>query len=71
PRAHSKYESASRMMPASSVGRKIAATVGKSKPELVFSVGGKFLVTLSALWPRAADWIMKIYHNDLVKRQKQ
>jgi len=70
PRAHSKYESESKMMPASTVGRKIAATVGKSKPELVFSIGGKFLVTLSALWPRAVDWIMKIYHDDLVKRQK-
>ena len=70
PRAHSKYEAAGKMMPASTVGRKIAETVGKSRPELVFSVGGKFLVTLSALWPRAADWIMKIYHDDLVKRQK-
>ena len=70
PRARSKYEADRKMMPASKVGRKIAATVGKSKPELVFSVGGKFLVTLSALWPRAADWIMKIYHDDLVKRQK-
>ena len=70
PRAHSKYESESKMMPASTVGRKIAATVGKSKPELVFSAGGKFLVMLSALWPRATDWIMKIYHDDLVKRQE-
>jgi short-subunit dehydrogenase len=69
-RAHSKYESESKMMPASTVGRKIAATVGKSKPELVFSLGGKFLVTLSAIWPRAVDWMMKLYHNDLVKRQK-
>ncbi len=70
PRAHSKYESESKMMPASKVGRRIAATIGKSKPELVFSVGGKFLVVLSALWPRAVDWIMKIYHDDLVKRQE-
>jgi len=70
PRAHSKYEDPKKMMPASTVARKIAATVGKSKPELVFSVGGKFLVALSALWPRAADRIMKIYHDDLVKRQE-
>jgi len=69
PRAHSKYEADSKMMPASTVGRRIAATVGKSKPELVFSAGGKFLVALSVLWPRAADRIMKIYHDDLVKRQ--
>ena len=68
PRGHSKYESPSKMMPASAVGKKIAASVGKSKPELVFSFGGKFLVVLSALWPRAADWIMQVYHNDLVKR---
>ena len=69
-RAHSKYESAGKMMPASKVGRKIAVSAGKSRPELVFSLGGKFLVVLSTLWPRAADWIMKIYHDDLVKRQK-
>jgi len=69
PRAHSKYESDNRMMSASAVGRRIAATVGTSKPELVFSMGGKFLVALSALWPRAADRIMKIYHDDLVRRQ--
>ncbi len=68
PRQHSKYESESKMMPASKVARKIAATIGKTKPELVFSAGGKFLVLLSAIWPRAADWIMKIYHNDLIKR---
>ena len=70
PRGRSKYEADRKMMPASTVGRKIAATVGKSKPELVFSIGGRFLVTLSALWPRAADWIMRIYHDDLVKRQE-
>jgi len=70
PRAHSKYEADSKMMSASAVGRKIAATVGKSKPELVFSLGGKFLVALSAIWPRAADRIMKIYHDDLVRRQR-
>jgi len=69
-RAHSKYESPAKMMPASKVGGKIAASIGKSRPELVFSAGGKFLVILSAIWPRAADWIMKVYHDDLVKRQK-
>ncbi len=68
PRQHSKYESSGRMMPASKVGRKIAATVGKTKPEIVFSFGGKFLALLATICPRATDWIMKIYHDDLVKR---
>jgi len=68
PRAQSKYESASRMMPASKVARRIAAVAGRGKPELVFSAGGKFLTLLSAFWPGAADRIMKIYHDDLVKR---
>jgi short-subunit dehydrogenase len=49
------------------VARKIAATVGKSTPEIVFSAGGKLLVLIAALCPRLADAMMKLYHDDLVK----
>ncbi len=58
------------LTPASVVARKIAATVGKNRPELVFTAGGKFLALAAALWPRAADAMMKLYYKDLVKRLK-
>jgi len=45
------------------VGRKIAATVGKATPELIFSTGGKFLTLLAALSPRLTDAMMKWYHD--------
>ena len=45
-----------------------ARTVGKRKPEIVLTAGGKFLVIVSALWPRLADRMMQYYHDDLVKR---
>ncbi len=47
------------------VGRKIAATVGRNKPELVFTAGGKFLATIAALSPRLTDAMMKVYHDDV------
>ncbi len=49
------------------VGRKIAATVGKNSPELVFTLGGKFLTILATLSPRLTDMLMKLYHDELVK----
>ena len=49
------------------VARRIVATVGKHKPELVFSAGGKLLTLVAALSPRLADWMMKCYHDDLVR----
>ncbi len=49
------------------IGRKIAATVGKNNPELVFTLGGKFLVLLAAISPRLADRLMKLYYDQLVK----
>ncbi len=68
PRSESPYLDTRKMMPASVVGKKIVATVGRNKPELVFSAAGKFLCILSALWPGAADRIMTLYHNDLARR---
>jgi NAD(P)-dependent dehydrogenase (short-subunit alcohol dehydrogenase family) len=49
------------------VGRKIAATVGKNAPELVFTLGGKFLILLATFSPRLADMLMKLYHDALVR----
>ena len=54
------------VMPPEVVARKIVAAVGKNKPELVFTAGGKLLTIIAALWPGLADRIMKIYHDDLV-----
>jgi len=49
------------------IGRKIAATVGKNTPELVFTLGGKFLVLLAAVSPRLADRLMKVYHDEMIR----
>jgi NAD(P)-dependent dehydrogenase (short-subunit alcohol dehydrogenase family) len=51
------------LMPADVVGRKIAATVGKAVPELVFSPGGKTLALVAAISPRMADAMMAYYHR--------
>jgi short-subunit dehydrogenase len=58
------------MSPARLVGERIAAAVGKSRPEILFSAGGRLLTVISALWPRAADAMMRIYLDDLVKNLK-
>lgn len=55
-----------RMSPEVVAGR-IAATVGKHKPELVFSLGGKLLLLIAALSPRLADRMLKRYHDDIVR----
>jgi NAD(P)-dependent dehydrogenase (short-subunit alcohol dehydrogenase family) len=57
------------MTPPPVVGRKIAATVGKATPELVFTPGGKLLTLLAALSPRLTDAMMKWYHDRLVKEE--
>jgi len=54
------------LMPAEKVARKIVRTVGRNRPELVFSGGGRLLVFISCRWPRLADRIMKFYHDDLI-----
>ncbi len=66
-RSKSEYLFSARKMPARKVGRKIAATVGRNRPELVFTVGGKFLTVLATISPRAADAIMAYYRNDLIR----
>ncbi|MFP4106603.1 MAG: SDR family oxidoreductase [Phycisphaerae bacterium] len=53
------------------VARKIVRTVGRNKPELVFTAGGKLLVWLAPRFPRLVDWMMKKYHDDIVKRERR
>jgi len=69
-RPTSRYAAEDKRMPADIVARKIAATVGKCRPELVFTRGGRFLTRLSALWPSAADRLMKAYHDDLARQMR-
>lgn len=66
-RSQSDYLAKARKMPADRVARKIVATIGKNKPELIFTAGGKFLVLINAIWPSGADRIMKLYHDDLAR----
>ena len=63
----SSYARIRGLMPTEKIARKIARTVGRNKPELVFSAGGRLLVYISARWPRLADRIMKFYHDDLIR----
>jgi hypothetical protein len=57
-------------MPPEKVARRIVRTVGRKKPELVFSLGGKVLLWVSRRFPRLADRMMKYYHDDLVRKQE-
>ncbi|MHC4983794.1 MAG: SDR family NAD(P)-dependent oxidoreductase [Planctomycetota bacterium] len=54
------------LMPAEKIARKIVKSVGRNKPELIFSAGGRLLVFINARWPRLADRLMKYYHDDLL-----
>lgn len=57
-------------MPASVVGEKIASVVGKNRPELIFSAGGKLLVKIAAMSPRLADAMMGYYYRKLNRRME-
>ena len=63
----SKYRKTKGLTRPGLIGEKIAATVGKPTGELVFTAGGKFLTLVAALWPRAADAMMKLFYNDTVR----
>ena len=64
----SRIRQSLRRMPPERVARGIAQAVGKTKPQIVFSLGGKVLVFLNAVWPRAADALMTYYHDELVSK---
>ena len=49
------------------VGRKIAASVGRNVPELVFGVGGKLLTLLATISPRLTDLLMARYHDEVAR----
>jgi len=66
-RHKSSFKVVRTMQPASHVAEKIVRAIGKNKPELVFTPGGKFLVLVSTLWPKFADKLMGIYHDDICR----
>ena len=66
-RSRSHFLRTSKKMPAHKVAQRIVARTGTCTPRLAFTVGGKLLMTLGAVWPRLADRIMKVYHDDLLK----
>jgi short-subunit dehydrogenase len=66
--ARSSFQRFKGLMPAAAVARGIVAAIGKNRPEIVFSLGGKVLAVMAALSPRLTDEAMAIYHADLIKR---
>ena len=65
--ARSSFVKFKKLMSAGAVARKMIGAVGRNKPEIVFTAGGKFLTLVSALSPRFGDLMMGMYHDDLVK----
>jgi short-subunit dehydrogenase len=57
-----------KMMKAEDVAAKMADIVGKDRPQLIFTFGGKLLAVLSALFPRLVDRMMGRYFADISKR---
>ena len=55
------------LQPPEIVAGKIAATVGKHTPELVFTTGGALLALAAAISPRLTDAMMAAYRDDLLK----
>ena len=64
-RKRSAFASLRTVQPPVVVARKIVQTVGRNRPELIFTPGGKLLVLVSALFPRLADAMMRIYHDEV------
>lgn len=50
------------------VARRIVATIGRYRPELIFTPGGKFLALVAPLSPRLADRIMETYRQGMLQR---
>ena len=66
-RGRSEYLRRAKKMPPQKVARRIVARTGKRTPEMIFTAGGRLLVLLATVWPRAADQLMKVYHDDLAR----
>ena len=54
--------------PATVVARKIVSAIGRNRPEIVLTAGGKFLALVAALSPGLTDLMMRVYHDDLTRR---
>ena len=70
-RDKSSFKAVRTMQPAAHVARKVVAAIGKNKPEMVFTPGGKFMALMSALSPRLVDYMMKIYMGDMLAPKKR
>ncbi len=66
-RAKSNYLRKTKKMDPAKVARRMVRRTGKVTPRLVFTRGGKFLIFLATVWPRMADKLLKVYHDDLAK----
>lgn len=66
--AGSSFKKFKSLTPARVVAEKIVRAVGKRRPEIVLTAGGKFLAIMSALWPGLVDQGMRHYFRDLAKR---
>ena len=64
-RQRSDYLSRSKKMHAHKVARRIVRRTGKYTPTMIFTAGGRLLVLLGTVWPRLADRLLKVYHDDL------
>jgi short-subunit dehydrogenase len=66
--AGSSFQKFKSLSPPRVVGEAIARAVGKRKPEIVLTAGGKLLTLIAAISPGLADYMMKFYHDDLARR---
>ena len=51
------------------VARKIVSSVGRNRPQLTFTPGGKVLLWLNKRFPRLVDWMMGKYYRDVAAGQ--
>ena len=47
------------------------AAIGRNKPQMVLTPGGKLLTLLAALSPRLTDKLLKIYMGKLLRPRKK
>jgi len=69
-RNKSSFRSVRGLQAASVVARRIVSTVGRNRPEIILTAGGRALVFLAALSPRLTDWMMKLYHDDISRKDQ-
>jgi short-subunit dehydrogenase len=67
PRERSDFLRKKKKMSPMKVARRIVARTGKRTPRLVFTLGGRALITIMTLWPRLGDRLLKVYRDDLAR----